>query len=103
MNVEKKEVMVFNFADPCQEFVFEGDTIERVQTFKYLGILLESTLNLDNVVECLATTNRRSLFTLNCRYAELCIMDVKLHVTFSTRWCIPQQYMHVKFGWIPRK
>ncbi len=43
--------MVFNFVDPCQEFVFEGDVIECVQTFKYLGILLETTLNLDNAVE----------------------------------------------------
>jgi hypothetical protein len=23
-------VMVFNFADPCQKFVFEGDVIKRV-------------------------------------------------------------------------
>jgi hypothetical protein len=27
--------MVFNFANPFQEFVFEGNIIERVQTFKY--------------------------------------------------------------------
>jgi hypothetical protein len=27
---EKKKVMVFNFVDPCQKFVFEGDVIERV-------------------------------------------------------------------------
>ncbi len=51
MNVIKIKVMVFNFVDPCQEFVFEGDVIECVQTFKYLGILLETTLNLDNAVE----------------------------------------------------
>jgi hypothetical protein len=30
-------------------------------------------------VEHLATTNKRSLFTLNRRYAELHIMDIKLH------------------------
>jgi len=30
MNVKKTKVMVFNFVDPCQKFVFEGDTIERV-------------------------------------------------------------------------
>jgi hypothetical protein len=48
MNLKKTKVMVFNSANPCQEFVFEGDTIERVQTFKYLGILLMTTLNLDS-------------------------------------------------------
>jgi hypothetical protein len=71
--------MVFNFVDPCQEFVFKCDVIECVQTFKYLGILLETTLNLDNVVEHLIVTSRCLLFTLNHCCAKLFIMDVKLH------------------------
>jgi hypothetical protein len=58
--------------------MFEGDVIDHVQTFKYLGILLKSTSNLDNVVEHLAIANRRSLFTLNHRCAKLHIIDVKL-------------------------
>jgi hypothetical protein len=70
--------MVFNSVDPCQEFVFKGDTIERVQTFKYLGILLETTPNLDNAMEYLPATSRCSLFALNCHCAELHIMDFKL-------------------------
>jgi hypothetical protein len=60
MNVKKTKVMVFNFVDPCQEFVFKGDVIECVQTFKYLGILLETTLSLDNVVEDLAIASKCS-------------------------------------------
>jgi len=59
--------------------VFKGVAIERVQTFKYMGILLETTPNLDSAVEHLATASRRSLFALNCYCAELHIMDVKLH------------------------
>jgi hypothetical protein len=78
MNVKKTKVMVFNSADPCQEFVFKGDIIERVQTFKYLGILLETTPNLDNVMEHLTTASRCLLFALNHHYAGLRIMDVKL-------------------------
>ncbi len=70
--------MVFNSVDPCQEFVFECDIIEHVQTFKYLGILLETTPNLDTIVEDLVAANRRSLFALNHRCVELRIMDVKL-------------------------
>jgi hypothetical protein len=58
--------------------VFEGDVIERVQTFKNLGILFETTPNLDSAVEHLAAASRRSLFTLNRYCAELRIMDVKL-------------------------
>jgi len=76
--MKKIKVMVFNFVDPCQEFVFEGDIIERVHTFKYLGILLETTLNLDCAMKHLAAASRRSLFALNHRCAELHIMDVKL-------------------------
>jgi hypothetical protein len=70
--------MVFNSIDPCQEFVFEGDVIKRVQTFKYLGILFETTSNLDSVMEHLVAISKRSLFALNRCCAELCIMDVKL-------------------------
>jgi hypothetical protein len=76
--VEKTKAMVFNSVYPCQEFVFKGDVIERVQTFKYLGILLETTSNLDNAVEHLTAASRCSLFALNCHCAELRIMDVKL-------------------------
>jgi hypothetical protein len=85
VNVKKTKVMVFNSVDPCQKFVFEGDIIERVQTFNYLGILLESTFNLDSVVEHVVAASRRSLFALNRCYAELHIMDVKLRcVLFNT-------------------
>jgi hypothetical protein len=77
--------MVFNFVDSCQKFVFEGDIIEHVKTFKYLGILLETTSNLDNAMEHLVATNRHSLFALNRCCAELRIMDVKLRCDlFST-------------------
>jgi hypothetical protein len=78
VNMKKTKVMVFNFIDQCQEFVFEGDVIEHVETFKYMGILFETTLNMDNAMKHLATVNRRSLFALNHRRAELRIMDVKL-------------------------
>jgi hypothetical protein len=34
------------------QFVFEGDSIEHVQTFKCLKILLKTTSNLNSAVEC---------------------------------------------------
>jgi hypothetical protein len=30
VNMKKTKVMVFNFVDPCQELMFEGDVIECV-------------------------------------------------------------------------
>jgi hypothetical protein len=76
MNVKKTKVMIFNSANPCQEFVFESDIIEHVQTFKDLGMLLNTTLNLDNAMEHLEAASRCSLFALNCHYAKLHTMDV---------------------------
>jgi hypothetical protein len=79
MNMKKTKVMVFISNDPFQKFVFKGDIIMHLQTFKYQGILLETTLKLDSVVKHLVAANRCSLFTLNQCYVELHIMDIKLH------------------------
>jgi hypothetical protein len=79
MNVKKTKIMVFNYVNPCQEFVFKSDIIEHVRTFKYLGVLLKTTPNLNSVMEHLGTTNRWSLFALNHCCAKLRIMDIKLH------------------------
>jgi hypothetical protein len=93
INVKETKVTVFNSAHPCQEFMFEGDVIERVQTFKYLRILLETTLNLDSAMEHLTVANRRSLFALNRHCAELHIMDVKLRCNlFNTLVCSTASY-----------
>jgi hypothetical protein len=75
VNVKKTKIMVFNSTHPCQEFMFEGDIIERVQTFKYLGILFKTTSNLDSAMEHLTATSRRSLFALNRHCARLHIID----------------------------
>ncbi len=70
MNVKKTKVMVFNYVDPCQNFVFKSDVIERVQTFKYLGILLKTTSNLDNAVEHLAVASRRLVVCIELLLCE---------------------------------
>ncbi len=103
MNVKKTKVMVSNSIDPCQEFVFKYDFIKRVQTFKYLGILLETTSNLDNAVKHIEATNRHLLFALNRCCAELCIMDVKLCYDLFNMLVRSTTTMPVKFGWTPRK
>ncbi len=76
-----------------KKVVFEGDIIERVQTFNYLGILLETTPNLDSAVEHLTAASRRLLFALNRHCAELRIMDVKLRCDlFNTLVCSTTSY-----------
>jgi hypothetical protein len=78
--MKKTKVMDFNSVDPCQEFVFEGDVVEHVQTFKYVGILLKTTSNLDMAVEHLIVASRCSLFALNHCCVKLRIMGVKLRI-----------------------
>jgi hypothetical protein len=86
--------MVFNSANPCKSFMFEGDVIKRVQTFKYLGILLKTTSNVDNVMEHLVAASRRSQFELNHCCAELRTMDVKLRCNlFNTLVCSTTSYV----------
>jgi hypothetical protein len=41
-------------------------------------ILLETTSNLDSVVECLVAANKHLLFVLYRHCVKLCIMDIKL-------------------------
>ncbi len=79
MNVKKNKIMVFNSANPCQEFVFKSDVIKHMQTFKYMGILFETTPNLDSAVKHLEVVSKHLLFALNRCCAKLHIMDVKLH------------------------
>ncbi len=50
-----------------------------MQTFKYLGILLETTSNLYCVVQHVAVASRCLLIMLNRHCVELRIMDVKLY------------------------
>ncbi len=58
-----------------------------------MGILFETTSNLDNAVEHLPIVSRRSLFALNRRYAELHIMDIKLRYDlFNTLVCSISSY-----------
>jgi hypothetical protein len=47
-----------------------------------MGILFETTSNVDNAVERLALANKCLLFALNCHYTDLRIMDIKLHCDF---------------------
>ncbi len=95
--------MVLNYANPCQEFVFKGDVIERVQTFKYMGILFETTSNLDSAMKHLVAASRHSLFALNCCHAELRIMDVKLRCDLFNTLVRSTTSYACEVGWIPKK
>ena len=56
-------------------FVFDGEIIERVQMFKYLGITLHATPGLSCAIEHLCNTARKALFGVYGRCQELHLED----------------------------
>ena len=82
VNVSKTKVMVFEAKrSECQPFMFNGQVIERVDVFKYLGIAFHAQRGLSCAVEQLCCSARKALFALHCRCHELHITCPKLKCT----------------------
>ena len=76
MNVHKTKVMVFETrTTACQEFTYHGEIVERVVSFRYLGVELHSTRGLSFAIEKILIAGRKSMFALHRRCAELRITD----------------------------
>lgn len=79
VNVSKTKIIVFEAKQtPCQAFMFEGQVIERVDVFKYLGIAFHATRGLSCALEHLCNSARRALHALQGRCHELHIRDPAL-------------------------
>ncbi len=57
------------------EFTYKGTTIERVQSFKYLGLELHSTRGMEVAIAKLTVVGKKALFALRCRCNDLSIID----------------------------
>jgi hypothetical protein len=57
------------------EFTYRGTTIERVQSFKYLGLELHSTRGMAIAIDKLTTVGKKALFALRRRCNDLSITD----------------------------
>ncbi len=76
VNVKKTKVVVFEGrASACQPFTYGGDVVERVTSFRYLGIEFHSTRGLTFALEKILVASRKSMFALQRRCAELGITD----------------------------
>jgi hypothetical protein len=79
MNVEKIKVVVFEARKSvCQAFQYEGEAIEQLNSFKYLGVELHGTKDMQAVIQRLAMSGKKVVFALRCRCAELHIFDPAL-------------------------
>jgi hypothetical protein len=79
MNVKKTKVIMFEaHKSMCQAFQYEGEAIEQLNFFKYLGVELHSTKGMQATIQRLAMSRKNVVFALWCRCAELRIFDPAL-------------------------
>jgi len=76
INVSKTKVVVFEkCCSAVPKFTYRGTTIERVQSFKYLGLELHSTRGMEVAIDKLTTAGKKALFALRHRCNDLSITD----------------------------
>jgi len=76
INVSKTKVVVFEKCrSAAPEFTYRGTTIERVQSFRYLGLELHRTRGMAVAIDKLTAVGKKALFALRCRCNDLSITD----------------------------
>ena len=76
VNVKKTKTLVFEHGTSATPaFLYEGDPIEQVEEFKYLGILMHGTRGLSPAIEFLCKAARRAMSGLYRRCQQLSIHD----------------------------
>jgi hypothetical protein len=79
MNFKKTKVVVFEACKSvCQAFQYEGEAIEQLNSFKYLGVELHGTKGMQVVIHRLAMSGKKAIFALRRRCIELRIFDPAL-------------------------
>jgi hypothetical protein len=79
VNVKKTKVVVFEARKSvCQAFQYEGDPIEQLNSFKYLGVELHGTKGMQATIQRLAMSRKKVVFALRRKCAELRIFDPAL-------------------------
>ena len=78
VNLAKTKAVVFNQRTYKDSLVFAGRTVEQVDRYKYLGLVMHQNGSFTCAIESLKSAAQRALFALQARCAELGIMDVQL-------------------------
>jgi len=79
VNVKKTKVVVFEACKSvCQAFQYEGEVIEQLNFFKYLGVELHGTKGMQVIIQQLAMLGKKAVFALQRRCTELRIFDPTL-------------------------
>ncbi len=76
VNVEKTKVLVFEKRETeCPDFLFNGAKVERVSSFKYLGVEFHGTKGFTHATEKLNVAAKKALFAMYRRCGELHISN----------------------------
>jgi hypothetical protein len=76
INVNKTKVVVFEKCrSAAPKFTYRRTTIERVQSFRYLGLELHSIRGMAVAIDKLTATRKKALFALRRRCNDLSITD----------------------------
>jgi hypothetical protein len=79
MNVKRTKVVVFEACKfMCQAFQYEGEAIEQLNSFKYLGVEPHGTKGMQAAIQRLAMSGKKAIFALWRRCAKLRIFDPAL-------------------------
>ncbi len=72
VNVKKTKVVVFEARKSvCQASQYEGEAIEQLNFFKYLGVELHDTKGMQMAIQRLAMLGKKVVFALRRRCASL--------------------------------
>jgi hypothetical protein len=79
VNVKKTKVVVFEARKSmCQVFQYEGEALEQLNSFKYLGVELHGTKGMQAATQRLAMSRKKAVFALRRRCAKLRIFHLAL-------------------------
>jgi hypothetical protein len=94
INVNKTKVVVFEkHRSAAPEFTYRGTTIERVQSFRYLGLELHSTRGMAVAIAKLTAVGKKALFALHRRCNDLGITDPEVMCQlFNSLVCLVLSY-----------
>ena len=71
VNLAKTKVVTFGSRARCQLFTFNGNEVERVQSYKYLGFGFHATKALAHGITKFVSAANKAMHAMNCRCAIL--------------------------------
>ena len=89
VNLTKTKVVTFGSKAACQAFLFNSNEVERVESYKYLGVEFHATKNLAHGVSQLVSSAKKAMHSMSRRCALLPISDPGLRCKLFDSLVLP--------------